>query len=71
LWTHNGNKVAENDLTEFLEYGQFKGRSEIEVITGQLTVHQMTSRDSGTYRSIITINGKLQNSDNEVKVIGK
>ncbi|XP_039521734.1 CD48 antigen [Pimephales promelas] len=69
LWTHNGNKVAENDLIEFLEYGQFKGRSEIEVLTGQLTVNQMTSRDSGTYRSIITINGKLQNSDNEVKVI--
>ncbi|XP_077096234.1 lymphocyte function-associated antigen 3 [Siphateles boraxobius] len=69
LWTHNGNKVAEHDLTEFYDYGQFKQRSEIEVSTGQLTVHYMTSRDSGIYRSVIQINGKLQNSPNEVQVI--
>ncbi|XP_056124453.1 SLAM family member 5 [Rhinichthys klamathensis goyatoka] len=69
LWTLNGNKVAEHDLTEFLDYGQFKERAEIEVSTGQLKVHHMTSHDSGHYRSVIQINGKLQNSDNEVQVI--
>ncbi|XP_051763076.1 SLAM family member 5 [Ctenopharyngodon idella] len=69
LWTYNGNKVAEHDLTEFQDYGPFRGRSEIEISTGQLTVHHMTSNDSGIYRSVIQINGKLQNSDNEVKVI--
>lgn len=71
LWTHNGNKVAEHDLDEFQDYGQFKERSEIEVSTGQLTVHNMISRDSGIYRSVIQINGKLQSSEKEVQVIGK
>lgn len=69
LWTHNGNKVAEHDLSEFLDYGQFKGRSEIEVSTGQLTVHNMTSRDNGIYRSVIQISGKLQNTEKEVEVM--
>lgn len=63
--------MAEHDLIEFQDYGQFKRRSEIEISTGQLTVHNMTSHDSGIYKSVIQINGKLQNSDNEVKVIGK
>lgn len=63
--------MAEHDLTEFQDYGPFRGRSEIEISTGQLTVRHMTSNDSGIYRSVIQINGKLQNSDNEVKVIGK
>ncbi|XP_048048688.1 SLAM family member 5 isoform X2 [Megalobrama amblycephala] len=69
LWTYNGNKVAERDFTEFQDYGQFRGRSEIEISTGRLTVRNMTSHDSGIYRSVIQINGKLQNSENEVKVI--
>lgn len=71
LWTFNGNKVAEHDLNEFLEYGQFRGRSEIHITTGQLNVLLMTSQDSGIYSSVIQIDGKLQNSENEVQVIGK
>lgn len=63
--------MAEHDLSEFLDYGQFKGRSEIEVSTGQLTVHNMTSRDNGIYRSVIQISGKLQNTEKEVEVMGK
>lgn len=63
--------MAERDLIEFQDYGQFRGRSEIEISTGRLTVRHMTSHDSGIYRSVIQINGKLQNSENEVKVIGK
>ncbi|XP_016396764.1 twitchin [Sinocyclocheilus rhinocerous] len=69
LWTFNGNKVAEHDLNEFQEYGQFRGRSEIQITTGQLSVLRMTSQDSGIYRSAIQIDGKLQNSENEVQVI--
>ncbi|XP_016318391.1 uncharacterized protein LOC107670330 [Sinocyclocheilus anshuiensis] len=69
LWTFNGNKVAEHDLNEFQEYGQFRGRSEIQITTGQLTVLRMTSQDSGIYWSAIQIDGKLQNSENEVQVI--
>ncbi|XP_067265080.1 lymphocyte function-associated antigen 3-like [Chanodichthys erythropterus] len=69
LWTYNGNKVAEHDLTEFQDYGQFRRRSEIEISTGRLMVRHMTSHDSGIYKSVIQINGKLQNSENEVKVI--
>ncbi len=71
LWTFNGNKVAEHDLKEFQEYGQFRGRSEIHITTGQLTVLHMTGQDSGIYSSAIQIDGKLQNSENEVQVIGK
>lgn len=63
--------MAEHDLTEFQDYGQFRGRSEIEISTGRLMVRNLTSHDSGIYRSVIQINGKLQNSENEVKVIGK
>lgn len=63
--------MAEHDLDEFQDYGQFRERSEIEVTTGQLTVHNMTSRDSGIYKSVIQISGKLQSSPNEVQVIGK
>lgn len=69
LWTFNSNKVAEHDLKDFQDYGQFRGRSEIEITTGQLTVLRMTSQDSGIYRSAIQIDGKLQNSENEVQVI--
>ncbi|KAK7153577.1 hypothetical protein R3I94_007077 [Phoxinus phoxinus] len=69
LWTHNGNKVAEHELNNFQDYGQFRGRSEIEVSSGQLTVHNMTRLDNGIYRSVIQINGKLQSSENEVEVI--
>ncbi len=71
LWTFNGNKVAEQDLYEFQEYGQFRGRSKINFTTGMLTVLLMTSQDSGIYSSAIQIDGKLQNSENEVQVIGK
>ncbi|XP_016424107.1 twitchin-like [Sinocyclocheilus rhinocerous] len=69
LWTFNGNKVAEHDLTEFQEFGQFKGRSWIEITTGQLTFRNMTSQDSDIYTSAIQVDGKQQNSENEVQVI--
>ncbi|XP_052003948.1 SLAM family member 5-like [Xyrauchen texanus] len=69
LWTYNGNKAAENDLVNLQEYGQFKGRTEIHISTGQLTVHHMTNSDSGVYQSVIEINGKLLHSEHDVKVI--
>ncbi|XP_073702388.1 uncharacterized protein [Garra rufa] len=69
LWTFNGNKLAECDFTEFHEYGQFKRRSSIEFTTGKLTVHQMTRQDNGIYRSVIQIDGRQHNSQNEVQVI--
>ncbi|XP_050957011.1 suppressor of Mek1 isoform X2 [Labeo rohita] len=69
LWTFNGNKVAEYDSTGFQEYGQFRGRSEIEFTTAKLTVRRMSSQDSGIYRSVIQINGRQQNSENKVQVI--
>ncbi|KAK7153576.1 hypothetical protein R3I94_007076 [Phoxinus phoxinus] len=69
LWTHNGKIVAEHELNNFQDYGQFRGRSEIEVSSGQLTVHNMTGLDNGIYRSVIQINGKLQSSANEVQVM--
>ncbi|XP_043105274.1 SLAM family member 5 isoform X2 [Puntigrus tetrazona] len=69
LWTFNGNKAAERDLNEFLEYGQFRGRSEIDISTGQLTVLRATSQDSGVYKSAVQIDGKLQMYENEVRVI--
>lgn len=71
LWTFNGNKVAEHDSTDFQEYGQFQGRSWIEFTTAKLTVRRMSSQDSGIYRSVIQINGRQQNSENRVQVIGK
>nr|XP_021334477.1 CD48 antigen isoform X2 [Danio rerio] len=69
LWKFNGNKLAERDLTDFQDYGQFKGRSRINITSGQLTVRNATRRDSGTYESEIQISGKLQMSKHEVRVI--
>lgn len=71
LWTFNGNKLAEHDLNEFQEYGQFLKRTEIDISTGRLTVLQMTREDSGLYKAMIQINGRLQYFQDDVEVIGK
>uniref|UniRef100_A0A673I9H2 Ig-like domain-containing protein n=1 Tax=Sinocyclocheilus rhinocerous TaxID=307959 RepID=A0A673I9H2_9TELE len=69
LWTFNGNKVAEHDLTEFQEFGQFKGRSWIEITTGQLTFRNMTSQDSDIYTSAIQVDGNIYHIVNTKPVL--
>ncbi|XP_051998933.1 uncharacterized protein LOC127655265 isoform X17 [Xyrauchen texanus] len=69
LWTFNGNKAAEHDLSELYEYGQFKERTTINFSTGHLTVRQMTHSDSGVYKSTIQIKGILHLSAHDVQVI--
>ncbi|XP_051564897.1 protein PFC0760c-like isoform X2 [Myxocyprinus asiaticus] len=69
LWTFNGNKAAEHDLFALHEYGQFKERTEIDISTGHLTVHQMNHSDSGVYKSTIQIKGILHLSTHDVQVI--
>lgn len=71
LWTFNGNKLAEHDLNEFQDYGRFVNRTEIDISTGRLSVHQMTREDTGSYRAMIQINGKMQYFKHDVEVIGK
>ncbi|XP_057192859.1 uncharacterized protein DDB_G0290301 isoform X2 [Triplophysa rosa] len=69
LWTFNGNKLAEQDLNEFQDYGQFVKRTEIDIPTGRLRVHRMTRDDSGFYKAMIQIDGKLQYFGVDVEVI--
>ncbi|XP_056610600.1 trichohyalin isoform X2 [Triplophysa dalaica] len=69
LWTFNEDKVAERDVSDFQEYGRFIKRTEIEFTTGRLRVHRMTRDDSGFYKVMIQINGKLQFYEVDVEVI--
>ncbi|TRY91688.1 hypothetical protein DNTS_003337 [Danionella cerebrum] len=69
LWKFKGNKVAERDSNGFQDYGEFKERCSIDLSSGNLTVLNMRRNDSGVYESEIAINGRVQNSNQEVKVI--
>ncbi|KAJ8013128.1 hypothetical protein DPEC_G00050080 [Dallia pectoralis] len=69
LWKHNGNKVVEFDGTSNTEYGRYKGRTDLNLINGQLIIRGLTDADSGPYQLEAIVNQMLQHSDHEVQII--
>ncbi|XP_062256402.1 CD48 antigen-like [Platichthys flesus] len=69
VWTHNTDLVVEwvNNVLEL--YRSFKGRTELDQSTAQLTVNNPKQNDGGEYR--VEINNELQSQVYTVKVIKK
>ncbi|KAM3585522.1 uncharacterized protein V6R79_019645 [Siganus canaliculatus] len=59
-WKYGADKAAELDGSVTICYQQFKGRCELNIITGELTIKQLTLSDSGFYS--VEINGKEVNT---------
>uniref|UniRef100_A0A3Q2PE71 Ig-like domain-containing protein n=1 Tax=Fundulus heteroclitus TaxID=8078 RepID=A0A3Q2PE71_FUNHE len=57
-WKHNGNIQAEwiKDVIPLEYFGDFKGRSEVNLTTGELTISNMLKADEGTFN--MEINGR-------------
>ncbi|XP_035264758.1 hemicentin-2-like isoform X2 [Anguilla anguilla] len=68
LWRWNKNKVVEFDQKEMVEYGQFKGRTTLDLTTGALTLTHLTEADSGEYVGELQIKGNLVEYRQMVKV---
>ncbi|XP_053292696.1 uncharacterized protein LOC128453687 [Pleuronectes platessa] len=66
-WTHNTNLVVEwrNNVLEF--YRSFKGRTELDKSTAQLTVNSATQSDGGDYK--VEINNQQLSQVYTVRVI--
>ncbi|KAJ8247201.1 hypothetical protein GJAV_G00259890 [Gymnothorax javanicus] len=69
LWRWNNHKVVEFDQKNFQDYGQFKGRTILNVTTGALTLTRITESDSGEYVGELQIGGKLMFHTERVKVL--
>ncbi|KAL1268784.1 hypothetical protein QQF64_034147 [Cirrhinus molitorella] len=69
LWTHNGNKVLEYNGSAVVKYGSFKDRVDTDFETGELTIRNLNSQDSGKYQSKIWINGEAQISSHTLTVL--
>ncbi|XP_060943029.1 SLAM family member 5-like [Limanda limanda] len=68
-WTHNRNLVVEWVENELEFFGSFKGRTELDKGTAQLTVHNATQSDTGEYK--VEINNQLQSQVYKAAVIKK
>ncbi|KAJ8410431.1 hypothetical protein AAFF_G00193350 [Aldrovandia affinis] len=69
LWKWNLNKVLEVDKDSRAEYGRFKGRTDLNFSTGDLTISNLTEGDNGYYSAEAQIEGKLQYSSHNVEII--
>ncbi|XP_045061550.1 uncharacterized protein LOC121558595 isoform X11 [Coregonus clupeaformis] len=68
LWKHGKNKVAEWDKDFGLEiYAAFKGRTALDLTTGELRISGLTKTDSGVYS--VEFNGKLLDKKYKLFVI--
>ncbi|XP_036418242.1 uncharacterized protein LOC118801913 isoform X1 [Colossoma macropomum] len=70
LWKFNKMKVVEYENNEFTWY-RFESRADLDIQTGDFTLKQLSKEDSGHYESEIQVDGKLQYSNHEIKVLGK
>ncbi|KAG5851551.1 hypothetical protein ANANG_G00052880 [Anguilla anguilla] len=68
LWRWNENKVVEFYQKEMVDYGQFKGRTTLDLTTGALTLTHLTEADSGEYVGELQIKGELVHHRQTVKV---
>ncbi|XP_031438418.1 CD48 antigen-like isoform X2 [Clupea harengus] len=71
LWRHNGNKMVEwdNKTVNVREYFKFKGRTKLDVKTGDVTIIHLAKDDSGLYDTVLIIQGKLISIRHRVEVI--
>ncbi|CAB1442717.1 unnamed protein product [Pleuronectes platessa] len=67
VWTHNTSLVVEWRNNELEFYRSFKGRTELDQSTAQLTVHNATQSDAGEYT--VEINNRQQSQVYTAKVI--
>ncbi|XP_036418426.1 uncharacterized protein LOC118802048 [Colossoma macropomum] len=68
LWKFKKYKAVEYESDGFTWY-RFEGRADLNIKTGDFTINQLSKEDSGLYESEIQVDGKLQYSDHEIKVI--
>ncbi|XP_063073757.1 uncharacterized protein LOC134464212 [Engraulis encrasicolus] len=70
LWKHKGNKVVDWDLTAgAAEYLRFKGRTQLNTKTADVTIQSLTKEDNGLYEAEVQIAGLLRHKQLELKVI--
>ncbi|XP_062373824.1 uncharacterized protein LOC134061977 isoform X4 [Sardina pilchardus] len=71
LWKNKGNKMVEWDSSaEFpTEYLTFQGRTKLDIITGKVTITNLTKDDSGDYEVDVLIDETLRNEMHHVEVI--
>ncbi|XP_070772002.1 CD48 antigen-like [Enoplosus armatus] len=69
LWKHEGNLLAEwvKDQVELTYYGEFEGRTTLDLSTGSLAITKMNSTDIGMYS--LEINNQVQSPSYRVKSI--
>ncbi|KAG5851553.1 hypothetical protein ANANG_G00052900, partial [Anguilla anguilla] len=68
LWKRNHHKVVEFYQKKVVEYGQFKGRTILDLTTGALTLTHLTEADSGEYDGELQIKRELVYHHQTVKV---
>ncbi|KAM4602142.1 uncharacterized protein ACJ7VT_020109 [Polymixia lowei] len=56
LWKHEGHKAVESNPV-YREYSEFKGKTTLNITTGELTVRGLTKSFSGSYQAECTIQG--------------
>ncbi|XP_053292854.1 SLAM family member 7 [Pleuronectes platessa] len=70
VWQFNGNLVLEwANMNDIVFFGSFKGRTELDQSTAQLTVNNAKQIDGGDYK--VEINGEMQSQVYTVRVIKK
>nr|AIT82998.1 CD48 antigen [Sparus aurata] len=69
LWKYNGNLLAEwvKGEVELLYYDKYKGRTTLNITSGQLEINNMVKDDVGSYT--VEINNKVHGQSYDVKWI--
>ncbi|KAL7865726.1 hypothetical protein SRHO_G00109730 [Serrasalmus rhombeus] len=68
LWKFQKTKVVEYEGGPVRWY-RFISRADLDTKTGDFTLKQLNKEDSGHYQSEIQVDGKLQYSDHDIKVM--
>ncbi|XP_067116736.1 proline-, glutamic acid- and leucine-rich protein 1-like isoform X1 [Osmerus mordax] len=70
LWKHDGHKAVEWDSTEhFQHFREFKGRTELNTETGQITINNLTDQHSGTYEAEGVVDGQMKIFKQNIEVL--
>ncbi|KAL4609199.1 hypothetical protein GN956_G24436 [Arapaima gigas] len=70
LWKFNSDKAVEYSTDEGItEYNKFRGRTALDTVTGELTVRDLQETDSGKYIAEVLLDGNLEYSKFDVRVI--
>lgn len=72
LWKHHGHKAVEWDSTgHFQNFREFKGRTELNTETGQITINNLTDQHSGIYEAEGVVDGQIKTFNQNIEVLGK